>query len=327
MDITIAYLGKRPINDERREVSRGVPFMKHFGKINKTPSPTLKRVWFDPLSRKKKKPQKKLIEGISLFSSLRRGKVLASMTVEAAVLLPLVMFFFLHIMGAIEMLRLHGKLSLALWECGNQLTVYSAMPGELEERIPDIAVSYLYVGNRVKAFLGKEYLENSPIVQGCRGLNYLSSSYEEDCIDIGVTYQVMPPISLFPFGYMRMVNRYYGRAWTGFDVEKELKYVYVTLYGAVWHETAECTHIFITIQDTDRNSIQWLRNVAGKKYTVCELCRDEETTETVYYTEQGTHYHNSRKCSSLTRYISAVLWQEDLPYRPCSRCVGEERVN
>lgn len=301
--------------------------MKYFDKINiknKTPSPTLKRAWFGPLSRKEKDRRRNFIEGISLLSSPCEHWIGASMTVEAAVLLPLVMFFFLHIMGAVEMLRLHGKLCLALWECGNQLTMYSAMPGELEEKIPDIAISYLYVGNRVKAFLGKEYLDNSPIVHGGSGLNYLASSYEEDCIDIGVTYQVRPRISLFPFGYMRMVNRYYGRAWTGFDAGEELKYVYVTLYGEVWHETAECTHIFITVQETDRRNIRWLRNAAGKKYTACELCQNEEAMETVYYTEQGTRYHNSRECSSLTRYISAILWQEKMSYRPCSRCVGEE---
>lgn len=290
----------------------------------KTPSPTLKRAWFGPLSRKKKDLRKGFIERIPLLSSLNSRRIIASMTVEAAVLLPIVMFFFLHIMGAVEMLRLHGKLCFALWECGNQLTMYSAMPGELEEKIPDIAISYLYVEGRVKAFLGKEYLENSPIVQGGRGLNYLSSSYEEDCIDIAVTYQVSPPISLFPFGYMRMVNRYYGRSWTGFDPEEELKYVYVTLYGEVWHETAECTYITINVQDTARGNIRWLRNAAGKNYTACELCRDEPASETVYYTPQGTRFHNSAECPSLTRYVSAILWQEELPYRPCSRCVGKE---
>lgn len=295
--------------------------------IKRTPSPTFKRVLCEPDSRVKKCCFKTSIERISMLASLgeRRG-IRASMTVEAAMLLPLVMFFFLHIMGFVEMLRLHGKLSFALWECGNQLTVYTAMSGELEENVPDMAVSYLYVGNRVKAFLGKDYLDNSPIVQGSQGLNYLSSSYEEDCIDIGVTYQVQPKLTLFRFPYMRMVNRYYGRAWTGFDASEEVRYVYVTLYGEVWHATAECSYIFITVQEADRASIKALRNVSGSKYSACELCREAAATGTVYYTNQGNRYHNTKDCASLTRYISAILWQEDLPYRACSRCVGEEGV-
>ncbi len=288
---------------------------------NITPSPTFKR----PDSRVKEDLVKALIERISvLATSSPRRNMKASMTVEAALLLPMVMFFLLHIMSSVEMLRLHGKLCFALWECGSQLGVYTALPGELAEEVPDIAVSYLYVGSRVRSFLGKDYLNNAPIVEGSAGLNYLSSSYEEDCIDIGVTYRVMPKLTLFPFPYMRLANRYYGRAWTGFDVQKKMKYVYVTLYGEVWHATAECTYIFITVQETDRADIKWLRNVNGGKYYACELCKDEEAKEIVYYTEQGTRYHNTDGCSSLTRYISAIPWEEELAYRPCSRCVGEK---
>ena len=302
-------------------------FVRKIIKRNKkrTPSPTLIGALSSPNSRMKKDLEKAFVERISMLTSLGKGGIRkASMTVEAALLLPMVMFFLLHIMGFVEMLLLHGKLSFALWECGSQLTVYAAMPGELEKNVPDMAVSYLYVGNRVKALLGKDYLDNSPIVQGSRGLSYLASHYEEDCIDIGVTYQVKPKLTLFPFPYMRMVNRYYGRAWTGFDISRETRYVYVTLYGEVWHSVAQCPYIFITVQETGRKDIKRLRNVSGEKYSACELCREEESGEVVYYTEQGNRYHNTKECSSLKRYIRAILWQERLPYRPCSKCVGEE---
>ncbi len=293
----------------------------------RTPSPTLIRALSGPNSRVKKDLEKVFVERISMLTSFgKRYRVKGSMTVEAALLLPMVMFFLLQIMGFVEMLRLHGKLSFALWECGSQLTVYAAMPGELEENVPDIAVSYLYVGNRVKALLGKDYLDNSPIVQGSRGLSYLASDYEEDCIDIGVTYQVKPGLTLFPFPYMRMVNRYYGRAWTGFDLSEETRYVYVTLYGEVWHAVAQCPYIYITVQETSRKDIKKLRNVSGEKYSACELCGEDESAEMVYYTEQGNRYHKTKECSSLNRYISAILWQETLPYRPCSKCVGEEGI-
>lgn len=290
-----------------------------------TPSPTSERVLSNPKSRIKQEARKALIERISMLTARRNRKnIRGSMTVEAALLLPLVLFFFLHMMSLVEMLRLHGKLNFALWECGNQLAVSLAMPEEAGERFPDLAVSYLYVGNRVKAFLGKDYLKHSPVVEGSSGLNYGASSYEGERIDIGVTYQVKPKVTLFPFPYMRMANRYYGRAWTGYDVREELRYVYVTLYGEVWHKTAECSHIFITIQEADRWKMSFLRNAAGKRYSACELCKEEEAKEVVYYTPQGTCYHNTRECSSLTRYIRAIVWQEELPYKPCSRCVGKE---
>ncbi|MBQ7776377.1 MAG: hypothetical protein IJ379_10705 [Lachnospiraceae bacterium] len=247
------------------------------------------------------------------------------MTVEASILIPMVLFFFLHLMGFIEMLRLHGNLCFALWECGNQLAVYAAMPEEIVEEIPDMAVSYLFVGNRVKEFLGRDYLDASPIVQGSRGLNYLASEYAEECIDIGVTYQVKPKATLFPFPYMRMVNRYYGHAWTGYEIEPDLQYVYVTIYGEVWHVRADCSHIYIVVQETGKYDIVFQRNAEGRKYTACELCKEEKQGDKVYYTEQGERYHRSKDCSSLTRYIRAIIWQESIPYRPCSRCVEVQR--
>lgn len=294
---------------------------------NRTPSPTSKKALSSLKSREKNKFCKALIERISVpVSEGESTQVHASMTLEAALILPMVMFFFLHIMGFIEMLRLHGKLSFALWECGNQLTVYAAMPGELEKNVPDIAISYLYAGNRIKSFLGKDYLNASPILQGSSGLNFLNSAYEENCIDIGVTYQVKPKITLFPFPYIRMVNRYYGRGWTGYDLREDTRFVYVTLYGEVWHATAECTHIYITIIEMNYSLVKRLRNESGERYSVCELCRDDEVVQNVYYTEQGNRYHHNRNCSALVRYISAISWQEQLPYRPCERCVKEEKT-
>lgn len=248
-----------------------------------------------------------------------------SMTVEASLILPILLFTFLHLMGYLEMLRLHSKLGFALWNVGGQLTAYAAAAESLETEMPDIAVSYIYVDNRVKKILGEEYLVASPLVYGSDGLNYLASDYQMDCIDIGVTYQVRPPISIFPFPYMRLVNRYYGRAWTGYDVAgKDTKFVYVTAYGEVWHETAECSYLQIVVREAKKEEIVWKHNINGKRYIQCKLCEEEGESRTVYYTEQGERYHKDRKCPSLARYIRAVEWQEDLLYRACLKCVGRK---
>lgn len=289
-----------------------------------TPSPTFASTKLNKFSREQNKIDA-FMERISLLiSGWKQKKLSASMTVEATLLIPLVLFFFLHLMGYIEMLRLHGKMSFALWECGNGLTVFCAMPQEVNAQIPDIAVSYLYVGNRLKGLLGKEYLERSPMVKGENGLNLLAAKYEGDCVDIGLTYQVEPPITLFPFPYMRMVNRYFAHDWSGYEAQKDLRYVYVTLYGEVWHASAECTHIFITVQEADKYDIFFLRNANGGKYYPCERCKKAPLTETVYFTDQGDRYHRDQNCGALTRYVSAVIWQESIPFRPCSRCVKEE---
>jgi len=54
----------------------------------------------------------------------------ASMTVEAAVVLPLFMVFFINLSCSIEMIRLHSNLQVALWNIGNDLTMYGALTTE-----------------------------------------------------------------------------------------------------------------------------------------------------------------------------------------------------
>lgn len=295
-------------------------------KHNKLPSPTHKKVISDRQSRKKCIIPKMFTRRTSFFASLLKGRRLhGSMTVEAAIVLPLFIFFFLHLTGYIEMLRLHSKMTFALWDAGKQLTAYTAVTDDSRMEMPDVAVSYLYVQSCVNSLLGIEYLDTSPLVYGRQGLNYLSSNYDNDYVNIGVTYQVEPKVTVFPFKYMRLVNHYYGKVWSGYDVTGQVpEYVYVTLYGEVWHKTTDCSYINIEVYSTGRSSIGGLRNEEGKKYRLCELCEDAEWGDVVFYTPSGECYHKERNCSSLVRYISAVAWAENLPYRACSRCVKGE---
>lgn len=289
------------------------------------PSPTYIKVKIDQKSRKELIIPKRPARRMSFFAPFLNNRYFrAGMTVEASLVLPLFIFFFLHLSGYIEMLRLHGKMTLALWDAGKQLSAYAAIADTSGIDVPDMAVSYLYVQNQVKNLLGKEYLDTSPLVYGSMGLNYLACDYDEGFTDIAVTYQVEPPVTIFPFSYMRMVNRYYGRVWSGYDVTKEVpEYVYVTIYGEVWHETTDCSYLAIEVYGTGRSNVEALRNESGKRYHLCELCEDREWGVQVYYTPYGDCYHKDRNCSSLVRYIRAIEWQEHLPYRACSKCVKE----
>lgn len=266
---------------------------------------------------------KPCIERAYLPASRHVGrKLMGSMTVEAAVVVPLLLLFFLHLGSCMEMLRLHGRLEYALWQTGRELAVYAA--AEAASDVPDMAVSYLYVNNRVQQILGREYLDDSPLVYGSLGLNYLASEYQEDeNINIVLTYQVSPPITCFPFPYFRMTSRYYGRAWTGYAVgeeERQTVYVYVTEDGEVWHSRGDCSYLKLSIYEAPPESVWALRNADGERYRACSRCEGQPQGGTVYLTREGNRYHTARNCPSLQRRIHAVEWQENMPYRPCSRC-------
>lgn len=291
------------------------------------PSPTNTKVNSDRKSRKYKNIPIPFPRRTSSFASFSlNARVPAGMTVEASMALPLFLFFFLHLMGCVEMLRLHGKLTFAMWDAGKKLTIYGAVAEEAGVDLPDVGVSYLYVENHLSDLLGKEYLDTSPLVYGRKGLNFLASEYDENEVDIALTYEVQPKITLFPFSYLRMGNRFLGKTWTGYDVTGgEERYVYVTLYGEVWHSTPECTHIFIDIRLASRKNIETMQNSAGAYYRLCELCEEEAWRDVVYYTPQGECYHKIKECSALIRYVRAIEWSSTIPYRPCSRC-GKESV-
>lgn len=246
-----------------------------------------------------------------------------SMTVEAAVVMPLLILFVLHLGSCMEMLRLHGKLEYALWQTGRELTLFGAAQGA--EDIPELAVSYLYVNGRIQQILGRDYLDSSPLAHGSQELTYLSSEYleEDQCVNIVLTYQVCPQITCFPFPYFRMCSRYYGRAWTGYalgDEAEKTVYVYVTEDGKVWHGRGDCSYLKLNIFEAQPETVWALRNADGECYRPCSRCQDRPVGDLVYLTREGNRSHTVRDCPALLRRIHAVVWREDMPYRPCSRC-------
>ena len=69
----------------------------NYKQMNKTPSPTLYQVEINQISRVYKKNILSFMERISVFTYQRGRRLKGSMTVEAAVILPLLLFFILHI--------------------------------------------------------------------------------------------------------------------------------------------------------------------------------------------------------------------------------------
>lgn len=311
----------------------------------------------------------KTIKGISPFISGRRAD--ASMTVEAAVVLPLFLFFFLNLGCAIELIRLHGNLELALCDAGNRMSVYGYvlsetnreaaedMPvdrnvqkeksgdtkdasavenvggeesdsrGEWWTGLADVAFSYLYVKNQLVDYVGAEYLEESPIADGKEGLCFLESGIfdNKDHFEVIVTYKVSPFIGIAGFRPFRMANRYYGHIWNGYHIpgtgyrgwNEDL--VYVAENGAVYHEDKNCSHLSLSVRETDMEEACRSRNVNGERYRLCEICGNRGYTGTVYITEDGIGIHTMRRCSGLKRTVYTFPRQKAGGYAPCKRCV------
>lgn len=269
------------------------------------------------------------IEGIPL-----PVEISGSMTLEAAMVIPLFLFFFLNLMSSVEMLRLHGNVAAALWENGRIMAVSGyAYDGEGSEskllEAGGVLLSDLAVSAALVTQLGQEYLDSSPLTHGKNGLNLLESSYmEEDCIDIKVTYSVSPAFTTPGFRSFRMANRYYARAWTGYgvwsEVLTEVQYVYVTAYGEVYHMREDCSYLVRKAEQVSLTQVRLRRNDRGQSYQVCLQCAswaENGVVKGVYITSDGEKFHYSLECPALKRTVNSIAYEEAIKrYRLCSKC-------
>lgn len=290
------------------------------------------------------------IKGISLLIS-KGYRLPASMTVEAAMVLPLFLFFFLNLMYSIEMIRLHGNLQLALWETGNRMTVYGSvlpvgneenklqeaaeeqMQGKREEEdswwaeLAGVVWSYTYVKAQLISYLGEGYLEQSPLAYGVDGLQFLESNVWEgrDCFEVVVTYSVSPLCSISGFRPFRMANRYYGHLWTGYELPgTEDTLVYVAENGEVYHMNRNCTHLKLSVRQVTWQQAHTLKNARSKSYTACEKCGQQGMAALVYITDEGERYHFNGDCPGLKRTVACIALSKTGDLRACQRCVKEQ---
>jgi hypothetical protein len=276
-------------------------------------------------------------------------KIKGGMTVEASIVLPLFIFFFLNLSCAVEMIRLHVNLEAALYNTGTKMSVYgSALTGiyagymeddekdeenrgqnSLIQEIGDIAFTYTYVKNAVIKYTGKDYLDSSPLLKGVDGLVFAESDIftGDDTFEITMTYAVGSWIQYVGIRPFCMANKYYGHIWNGYDLktsstdDAEYMTVYIAENATVYHINRKCTHLRLTIREVKASAISDERNAYGNRYGLCEKCGKGVAPYTFYVGKEGDKYHYKKDCPGLSRTVfSMSLKEAEEKYRACSRC-------
>ena len=173
------------------------------------------------------------------------------MTLEAAFALPFFLFAVLNILFAVNIIGMQSRLQAAMHQVGNKMAFagYSyenTVSGVLPESLVSVALSEGYARGQILEYVGRSYLEQSCVKGGSGGISFAGSSVmgTDDLIDLKVSYRVRPFVELLGFDGFWMSQRYYGRAWTGYDVTgsisditQEDPMVYITETGEVYHLT------------------------------------------------------------------------------------------
>lgn len=249
-----------------------------------------------------------------------------SMTVEAALVFPIFLLVVTAFVYLLFLTQLKTEVGRALTDSGKELSqaaVYSEQAGGMGST----AAVILHSRRQVQKYLDGKAA--AVIVKGGReSISVLGSSWEEETslIKVRASYQVVLPPGILWFEPLKIVQEKTVRGWTGFEKRESGRdgegeeIVYVTDYGTVYHRDIGCRYLKLSIQHCDRGEIDGLRNESGGKYYPCERCW-KDGADILFYTEDGTRYHQSLNCSSLIRGIRTILLSETtLP--PCSVCGG-----
>lgn len=246
------------------------------------------------------------------FSALGRKR--GSMTVEAALVLPIFLFAMLLFSFLGILIRNQDEVQWALTRVAREASVeYGASESEMMKNT-------LYYQTKLRAYLGTKvpsaHLLESRLMR------------ENDEIDLIVNYQMELPFRVIKIGRCHFRQRVHTRAFTGVEHRGDAGggtdcIVYVTPTGRVYHKNKNCTYLRLSVSQVKFEDLESLRNGGGGIYKSCERCaRDTEVPRTakVWITNFGDRYHTSRSCSGIKRNIEEISLSEAGGRIPCSKC-------
>ena len=247
-------------------------------------------------------------------SKLHKG----SLTVEAALILPLFFMGMLALICVMDLQRIKTEINISLNESVKELGMYAFALGEGESESPigkvDDALCMVYAQSKLK--------KDKQIT-----LQTLRSSYEQNRVELWVTGHYKVPVALLPLPRIPFQNRVRVHDWTGYhgdDDKNENRYnemVYVSDYQSVYHTSAQCSHLSLTIIKTMANQVGNERNENGGKYHECSYCiMGGEHIGIVYITPTGDRFHQDAQCQSLKRSTKLVPKETLGHISQCSRC-------
>lgn len=285
-----------------------MPFFCNHFKCIKNKSVTLQvRILKTYLTRRKK---------VSLFAS-------ASLTLEAALAFPLILFAGVVLMMPFRMMDTHRQVQAAAEHVSEEI----GQAAYVSEKMGigsgwDEAAAWGYAEAALRSAL-----KNLPVSR----ISVTRSSLLEDgeTIDLVIDYEMALPFSVLGLSSMKQTNRSYRRAWVGAEGRngsgegQEDTIVYVGKNSTRYHVSRTCHYLYNDLTAVPAGEIENRRNQEGSRYAPCRRCKGQ-TGGTVYIMPYGRHYHVSRSCPAIQAYVKAVLKRDVEHLGACSYCSGKE---
>lgn len=267
----------------------------------------------------------------------------ASLTVEAAVVLPVFLMFFTALFSLFSIMSVQIRMQGVLNEVAGEIAAYyyaaDKLTGEnnAEKRsviqnvgidAAELLMSEALVRRKVTEEM-QAIAEHPMLMNGLEGLQFIGSGFREadQTVEVCVTYGVLIPFVPEKVGHLTLSQSAVRRAWNGKSVDEGIteKIVYITESGTVYHTSLSCTHLKLSIEAVRAAVVEHRRNQDGAKYYECELCDDRPHGTEVYITASGNRYHYDANCSGLKRTVTSVPISQVGDKKLCSRCKTREK--
>lgn len=272
---------------------------------------------------------------VLLFASFQSKP--GSLTIEAAMALPLFLFAVIILMTPMKLLNDGRKVQTALEITGEELSQYVSALKELKSG-QDLSAAGL---NELPDGFLEEITEQSillyarmkmgkyEVYRDTQSVSFLRSSVlkDKETIDLIMDYRIRLPFPVLGLKSVPMSARCFRRAWIGNTLlyEDETgnteEMVYVGRDSTRYHKERTCHYLFNHIRAVNETDLESIRNTGGGKYKPCSRCSSlAKEGSIVYIMPSGEKFHSSRECSAITAYVRLVPISEVIHLGACSYC-------
>lgn len=267
------------------------------------------------------------------FISSAHDKLSASMSVEAAVCLPVFLLFSAALLEPVRWLDRQRQIQTALECCCEDMSqyFYESSGSEADEegaKVLSEAAAELWIRGKLRGYTDNISVRNAEL--------------ENAAGDILVEAEYRETVPFFSAGRqgttMHVASR--RRIWKGIDgklrersgnvlgKEDDDEIVFVGAGMGRYHLFRDCHYISNQYQSVSMEELSSVRSQDGSRYTPCSRCKDQETEDGVFYiTPSGEHFHTDQDCSSMLSYVRSMPKREAEYLGLCSYCARRQEKN
>ena len=261
-----------------------------------------------------------------------------SLTLEAAMCLPLFLFVCIYMMMPMKMINRQRQIQAVVESVGEELSQYAYVEYCLLSGDEDQVDTERTDGEEVTALLASGYAAMKILGQIDR--NWVESvSFDgtdigtDDMVHIMMKYRMKLPFSVLGLDSVPVQHVCSRRMWNGADGGRnkdggmsggqEDETVYIGKNSTRFHRRRTCHYLYNDLKAVAAGEVDSLRNQSGARYAPCKTCKTGSEGGMVYVMPYGTSYHLSKTCASIIAYVQAVPLSQAEHLGACSYCGGE----